>query len=73
MNNYKFGNMIYEYRTKLNLTQDSLAIKLGVTDKAVSKWETGKAYPSFDIIKKLSAIFNVSIDEMLKEEKKTKK
>lgn len=73
MNNYKFGNMIYKYRTKLNLTQEILASKLGVTDKAVSKWENGKSYPSFEVIKKLSSIFNISIDEMLKDEKMNKK
>lgn len=41
MDKYKFGNFIYERRKKLNLTQDELGRKLGVTNKAVSKWETG--------------------------------
>lgn len=73
MNNYEFGNIIYENRTKLNLTQNELAFKVGVTGKAVSKWENGKAYPNFEILKKLSSIFNISIDDMTKSQYKNKK
>ena len=73
MNNYEFGNLIFKYRTKLNLTQNELANKVGVTGKAVSKWENGKAYPNFEILKKLSSLFNISIDDMLKKENINKK
>ena len=41
MNDYAFGNKILELRKSLNLSQSELAEKVGVTNKAVSKWETG--------------------------------
>lgn len=41
MNDYTFGNKISELRRGLNLSQRELAEKVGVTNKAVSKWETG--------------------------------
>lgn len=41
MNDYTFGNRILELRTQLNLSQAELAERIGVTNKAVSKWETG--------------------------------
>lgn len=65
MNDYNFGNFIYQLRTKLNLTQEKLAKKLGVTNKAISKWENGKAKPTTEMLKKLSILFNISIDELL--------
>lgn len=46
MNDYAFGNKILELRTQLNLSQTELAEMLGVTNKAVSKWETGKSKPT---------------------------
>ena len=53
MNDYNFGNLLYELRNKANLTQDELAKKLGITNKAVSKWENGKAKPTTAILRKL--------------------
>ncbi len=73
MNNYEFGNLIYKYRINLNLTQNELASKVGVTGKAVSKWENGKSYPNFEMLKRLSLLFNISIDDMLKKENSNKK
>lgn len=74
MNDYNFGNLIYEYRKKANLTQEELAYKLGVSNKAVSKWENGKAKPTTDMLKKLSILFNIPIEKLLQlkenEEKK---
>ena len=74
MNDYNFGNLIYELRMRANLTQEELADKLGVTNKAVSKWENGKAKPTTDILKKLAILFNVPIEKLLQlrenEEKK---
>ena len=74
MNDYDFGNLIYELRMRANLTQEELAYKLGVTNKAVSKWENGKAKPTTDMLKKLAVLFNVPIEKLLQikenEEKK---
>lgn len=74
MNDYNFGNLIYELRMRANLTQEELAYKLGVTNKAVSKWENGKAKPTTDMLKKLAVLFNVPIEKLLQikenEEKK---
>ena len=74
MNDYNFGNLLYELRDKANLTQDELAKKLGITNKAVSKWENGKAKPTIDILKKLSILFNIPIENLLQiKEAKNKK
>ena len=65
MNDYGFGNLLYELRLKANLTQKELADKLGVTNKAISKWENGNAKPTTDMLKKLAILFNVPIDVLL--------
>lgn len=65
MNDFKFGNYIYECRKNSGLTQQALASRLGVSSKAVSKWENGKAKPMTDTLRKLALIFNVSIDTLL--------
>lgn len=73
MNDYNFGNLLCELRLKSKLTQGELAIKLGVTNKAVSKWENGKAKPTTDTLKKLSILFNIPIEELLQIKDTTKK
>ena len=70
MNDYKFGNYIYELRSRARLSQSELAAKVGVTNKAVSKWEVGKAKPSVETIRKLAALFQISVDDMLKMKEK---
>ena len=45
MNQVKIGKFIAERRKNKNLTQSNLAEKLGITDRAISKWETGKGMP----------------------------
>lgn len=65
---YLFGNRIYELRTQKGLTQKELGKLLGVSNKAVSKWETGAAKPRVDIINKLSQILGVNVSELLGEE-----
>lgn len=65
MNDYAFGNKIYKLRTGLNLSQTELAEMLGVTNKAVSKWENGKAKPTTDTLRKLAALFHIDVGEML--------
>ena len=64
-NNYAFGNYITELRKKKKLSQTELGEKLGVSNKAVSKWENGAAYPSTDLILPLAEALGVSVEEIL--------
>ena len=64
----EFSKKIQELRNKNKLTQEQFAEKLYVSRTAVSKWESGKGYPSIDSLKYISKIFNVSIDELLSNE-----
>lgn len=65
MNDYEFGNRLYDLRTKFGLSQAELAARVGVTNKAVSKWENGKAKPTTDVIRKLAAFFNIDVEQLL--------
>ena len=69
MDNIKVGKFITECRKKKNLTQAQLAEKLNITDRAISKWETGKAMPDSDIMLDLCNIFEISVNELLCGEK----
>lgn len=60
-----FGEKLKKLRTDNRLTQEELAQKIFVTRTAISKWETGKGYPSVDSLKELSNLFGVSIDELI--------
>ena len=62
---YVTGNTIRELREKKSLTQKQLADRLAVSDKTVSKWETGKGLPDVGIIMELSAALGVSLAELL--------
>lgn len=73
MNQEKIGQFIKKIREDNKLTQKELADKLGVTFQAVSKWENGKNVPDIAIIKEMSKMFNIDIDEILDGEKKDKK
>ena len=64
MDKYITGNTIRKLREKNKLTQGELAEKLSVTDKAISKWETGKGYPDIALIEGIAKVFNVSITEL---------
>lgn len=66
MNYEKIGNFISIKRKEKGLTQKDLALKLGVTDKAVSKWERGLGCPDVSILEILSKELDVSILEILK-------
>lgn len=66
MNDFAFGNFLYKRRCGAGLTQTELAEKLGVTNKAVSKWETGRAKPSTNTLRKIAALFGISVEELLK-------
>lgn len=64
MNNYHFGNYICELREKKGLSQSQLGEKLGVSNKPVSKWENGGAYPSSELMLPLAKELGVSIEEL---------
>ncbi|MBQ3330676.1 MAG: AAA family ATPase [Ruminococcus sp.] len=65
MNDYSFGSFLYEKRKQSGYTQSELGEMLGVTGKAVSKWENGTAKPTTQAIRKIAALWGVSIDELL--------
>lgn len=65
MNIQKIGNYIKELRCKNNLTQEELANKIYVTNKAVSRWESGKNIPGIDTLYLLSKELNVSVNDIL--------
>lgn len=62
---YITGDTIKKLREKKKLTQKQLAEKLMVTDKAVSKWETGRGFPDISILSELAEALSVSVPELL--------
>ncbi|MBQ6895780.1 MAG: helix-turn-helix transcriptional regulator [Oscillospiraceae bacterium] len=69
MDAVKLGTFISEQRKSLGMTQQELAVKINVTDKAVSRWERGKGLPDINIIEPLAQALCVSISELMKSEK----
>ena len=65
----EFHEKLQELRKSRGLTQEELAESLYVSRTAVSKWESGRGYPSIDSLKEISAYFSVSIDDLLSGEK----
>lgn len=65
MNTYITGPTIRTLREKRNLTQAQLADAIGVSDKAVSKWETGRGLPDISLVEPLAAALGVSVIELL--------
>ncbi len=65
MNTYITGAAIKQLRENKNLTQIELAEKIGVSSKAVSKWETGKGLPDISLIEPLSSALGVSVMELM--------
>ena len=65
MDQIKIGKFIAECRKKEGLTQMQLAEKLGITDRAVSKWETGRAMPDSAIMLELCAALKISVNDLL--------
>jgi len=60
-------------REKMGLSQTDVANKLNITRQSISKWENGKGYPDLDNLVLLSEVYEVSIDELLKENDALKK
>ena len=65
MDQLKIGKFIAECRKKENLTQMQLAEKLNISDRAVSKWETGKAMPDSSIMLDLCDVLGISVNDLL--------
>jgi transcriptional regulator with XRE-family HTH domain/predicted RNA-binding Zn-ribbon protein involved in translation (DUF1610 family) len=65
MNQLKIGKFISERRKSVSLTQAQLAEKLNITDRAVSKWETGRAMPDSSLMLELCEILKISVNDLL--------
>ncbi len=73
MNQEKTGKFIAELRKGKNMTQIDLADKLGITDRAISKWENGRGLPDISLLIPLCEILDISINELLSGERLDKK
>ena len=69
MDKTKMGTFIKEQRMDLGLTQQQLAEQLHVTNKAISRWETGNAYPDIALLDDLAAALSVSVEELCRGER----
>lgn len=69
MNQIKTGRFIASLRKEIGMTQEMLGEKLGVTNKTISRWETGVYMPDIKMLKLLSEFFSVSINELLSGER----
>ena len=65
MDQVKIGRFIAACRKKANLTQMQWAEKLGITDRAISKWETGRSLPDSSIMLELCSIFGITVNDLL--------
>ena len=65
MDQYVTGAAIKELREKNKMTQLQLAERLGVSDKTISKWETGKGYPDITLLEPIANAFSVSVPELI--------
>ena len=65
MDQVKIGKFIAESRKQQNLTQSQLAEKLGITDRAISKWENGRAMPDSALMLELCGILKISVNDLL--------
>ena len=73
MDNYKIADFIKKKRKLKKLTQKELADKLFVTEKAISRWETGRGLPEVSLLLPLSEILDVSVSDILNGGEKEKK
>lgn len=69
MNQIKIGDFIAEQRKLKKLTQAALAEKLGITDRAISKWERGKGLPDVSLMLELCEILGITVNELLSGER----
>lgn len=73
MDSEKIGRFIQNLRKEKNMTQQELANKLSVTDRAISKWENGRGIPDISLIRELAILFQVKEEELLNGERNFKK
>lgn len=71
MNQSATGKFIAQKRKEKNLTQAQLAEKLGVSNKTISKWETGKCMPDYSIVQTLCQELDITVSELMDGEVKT--
>lgn len=69
----EIGKVIKENRTARNMTQEDLAKEFFVSRPLISKWENGKSYPDLEQLLKLSDFFDLTLDELLRGDKKMTK
>ena len=65
MDTKKIGIFLKDLRNEKGMTQEQLGEKIGVSNKTISRWETGKYMPPIDCLNMLSDIYNISINEIL--------
>ena len=69
MNQIRIGNFIQQRRKELGMTQKELGERLDVSDKAVSKWETGRSMPDSSVLLDLCSILEINVNELLSGER----
>lgn len=72
MKDYTFGEHIYELRKARGLTQGDIAAYLGISDKAISKWENGTAKPTISNLTKLAELMDIPLEKIISYNKKDK-
>jgi len=73
MNQEKIGNFIKQRKKQKNLTQEELAELLGVNNRSISRWENAKCMPDISLLKDLSKILGVTINDLISGEVVDKK
>ena len=71
MDMVKMGSFLAELRKEHHLTQAELGEKLGVTNKTISRWETGNYMPPVEMLEELSKMYDMTINELLSDRKLT--
>ena len=72
MDQLAIGKFITLKRKEKNLTQEQLAEQLNISNKTVSKWETGKCMPDYSVIKNLCEVLEITISELMDGEEERK-
>lgn len=63
------GERLFQYRNSINMSQEKLAERIGVTRQTISKWETNQSTPDFDKIEPLCEVFGITTEELIRGEK----